>query len=364
MDRETERRQSQLAFVASNQEILLGDPAQLPLSVAQLQSLDADADCVERVFDGGLTARVYQLNIDGRLWNLKRKRKTSLVQNVDGQTSFLNELQRRQELMALKADPATAQQFRYVVDTHYASYQQGIMLSPWISGQLINSYNERNLQQLLQTLVAFELNGMLEWDASPGNIIDDGERITLFDFGYCYRFDPLTEFNSNGTALPQFHAIERFETRSLSGHLLRLENRGQAPEALALFKLTKQLAVELYQYKLAELKRRGANSTVCCWLEGIIKCWQTALASQAQLEDRYLLDMYRSHLLDVVDDVSGKSCTATTLQRIDRLEQMLSQQADTLERLQGLDLFAEGNTRQQIAEQLVAYRQQATQYQL
>ena len=47
--------------------------------------------------DDGLTARVYRVQLAGRDWALKVARRP-VVQNPDGQTSFLNELQRRRDL--------------------------------------------------------------------------------------------------------------------------------------------------------------------------------------------------------------------------------------------------------------------------
>ena len=364
MDREAERRASQLAFDASSEDIVIGDAAALPLSVEQLQTLGADSEPVAEIFEGGLTASVYHLNIDGEHWNLKRKRDNCLVQNADGQTSFLNEVQRRQDLMALKHSTNNADNFQYVVNTCYASYRQGIMLSPWISGEPIKRFDERNLQQLYQTLIQFELNGMLDWDPSPGNILDDGKTITLFDFGYCYRFDPLTEFNSNGTQLPLFHAVERVETRSLSGHLLKLELQEREQEAASLFEMSKRIAIENYRYKLSELKRRGASLEVRAWLESIIGRWQQALTSRAALEDLYLVEMYRSHRLDVIDDVMGKSCTPTTLKRINKLEVTLTEHADTLAKLDGLNLFGENKSSQTLLKELTIYRHKANKYQL
>ena len=54
------------------------------------------------VLESGLTARVFQLKLAGAAYALKKARPNCLVQNLDGQTSFLNELQRRAEIDALR----------------------------------------------------------------------------------------------------------------------------------------------------------------------------------------------------------------------------------------------------------------------
>lgn len=97
----------------------------------QLSSSDP---CVVECFDGGLTAQVLHLCIDGRHYTLKQKRHEALVRNTDGQTSFLNEVQRRADFTRLKNDPLWAGRFDHIVPTIYANFRQGIILSPWLPG--------------------------------------------------------------------------------------------------------------------------------------------------------------------------------------------------------------------------------------
>ncbi len=130
MQREEQRREEQLAFVASGAEIQVGDPAACPLPVDALASVEGHEPFVVQVFGGGLTAKVFRLRAGGRDWTLKRARVPCLVQNPDGQTSFLNEVQRRADLTALKAPAGGAARFRGVADTAYASYRRGVLLSP------------------------------------------------------------------------------------------------------------------------------------------------------------------------------------------------------------------------------------------
>ena len=364
VEREAARRKYQLEFEQSDRELVVGEVNSLPLSATQLQTIESDSEHVVETFNGGLTASVYHLLIEGVHWTLKRKRPQSRVQNVDGQTSFLNEVQRRHDFSLLQHDAAHQQSMKHIVSTQYASYRQGVILSPWIAGHPIKTFNERTLQQLLFALVQLELHGFMEWDPSPGNILDDGKQIMLFDFGYCYRFNPLTEFHSNGAQQPLFHSVERLETRSLSGVLLAQEQQGNLPAALASFTTIKQLAIEAYQYKYTALKARGASHTVLQWVEGIIATWQRALATPATLEDCYLVEMYRSHLLDVLDDVMGKSCTPTTLQRIEWLQNTLTEHYTALDKLGGLTLFGEPKSQATLLNELTEYHRQATCYQL
>ncbi|MHA6492868.1 protein kinase family protein [Pseudomonas borbori] len=329
MTAEQERRQSQLAFIASGAELEIGRPTDCPLPLEQLAATQGDEAYVRERFSGGLTAHVYRIEADGRDWTLKRARERCLVQNPDGQTSFLNELQRRADLRQLKRDARLGKRLGAIVDTQYASLNRGILLSPWIAGDAVSEWNERQLLDLFDVLGALLLGGLFEWDLCPGNTLDDG-RIRLFDFGYMYRFDPLRQFNSNGTATPQFHAAERFETRQYFAHLLRLEQHGDSL-ALAAFRLEKQIALLAYQRLHHELNSQGASSGVLDWLSAIMKDWCGALSGD--LEGLYLREAWRSHNLDLHDDLSGQTCTPLTLQRIDWLERTAQRRYADLQRL-------------------------------
>jgi hypothetical protein len=259
---------------------------------------------------------VFRLRASGRDWTLKRARVPCLVQNVDGQTSFLNEVQRRADLTALKASEGGAARFRAVVDTRYASYRRGLLLSPWIEGHTVADWDERQLRQLFDQLIELVLAGLFEWDFCPGNVLDDGRQVQLFDFGYMYRFDPLREFHSAGLE-PLFHAAERFETRNYFAFLLRLEQEQGLAAALDAFRTEKRIALEAYRRLVAELLARGASSEVLAWLGDITARWSAGL--EGDLTPLYLAEGWRSHRLDLRDDLHGRTCTPTTLVRTDWL---------------------------------------------
>ncbi|WP_313482908.1 hypothetical protein [Stutzerimonas kunmingensis] len=306
------RRQAQLAFLASGTEFRLGRAEDCPLPPAELAAVTGNEPWVRDCLDDGLTARVYRVQLDGRDWALKVARRPCRVQNPDGQTSFLNELQRRRDLARLMRTPEQAERLAGIVPTQYASLQQGIVLSPWVEGQRIERWDERQLVELFDLLIALLLAGLFEWDLAPGNTLDDG-RIRLFDFGYLYPFDPLRHYNSDGLASPGFHPAERFETRQLFACLLRMEQESET-WALANFELEKRIALDAYQRLHRELAARGASQGVLDWLSGLMRRWRKALAGD--LGGLYLQEAWRSHWLDVKDDLSGQSCTPLTLQRL------------------------------------------------
>ncbi len=364
MSKEQLRHESQQRFVASNEEIEVGDAGHCPLPVATLLQTTANSEYMTQANTSGLTAHVYKVHADGRDWTLKLARDESLVRNIDGQTSFLNEVQRRRDFQVLKDNPSTCNEFFHVVETTYASFRKGIMLSPWIVGKHLDTFDEKVLLQLFDTLINFELHGFIEWDLCPGNILYDGEYITLFDFGYCYAFDPLSEYNSSGLELPLFHSIERLETRNFFGFLLVRENQWGRAEIMALFELEKRLALEAYRRKYRWLKKQGASETVLAWKEAILKRWHQGLANQAALEDLFLLESWRSHVFDVGEDLSGKSCTPMTLKRIDKLEETVINHLDLLKKMGGLFFGDENLSQNELLQKISKQRQLATEYQL
>ncbi len=370
VDVEAQRRAAQLAFVKSGQDVLVGSLADSGITLDQLQSVASESPEVIEAFTDGLTAIVYHIELADKEWNLKVKRPESLVRNVDGQTSFLNEVQRRRDFAELKTDPAIRRNPRarralsHLVDTRYASFLDGIMLSPWIPGERLDEFNESILEQIFATTVQLELNGFLEWDMCPGNILYNGENIRLFDFGYCYRFDPLRHFNSCGLNAPMFHSVERLETRNFFGYLLKRETSWSHTAILSLFELEKRLAVEAYEYKYTELKQRGASESVLSWLEDILQRWKGALRDRTALEQLFILESYRSHTLDIHDDLSGKSCTPMTLSRIAKVQDILQLHYDYLLHHGGLLFGDENLSKQALLEKTGNHRRLAQQYQL
>ncbi|MCQ4289024.1 hypothetical protein NA647_16500 [Pseudomonas stutzeri] len=306
------RQQAQLAFTASGAELEVGRPEDCPLPLSTLAMTDGREAYVSRELAGGLTAHVYRIEAQGQSWTLKRARERCLVQNADGQTSFLNEVQRRADLQALKARPELAERLTGIVDTRYASFRRGVLLSPWIDGEQVTEWDETRLVDLFDTVITLASQGLFEWDLCPGNVLDDG-RIRLFDFGYLYRFDPLREFNSDGLASPGFHPVERFETRQFFAWLLGQEQAG-GNHALAAFRLEKSIALDRYLRWQTELARQGASTVVLDRLGEISRTWQTALAGSS--EALYLREAWRSHRLDLADDLDGQTCTPLTLQRL------------------------------------------------
>ncbi|MGQ3053562.1 MAG: hypothetical protein ACT6S0_17425 [Roseateles sp.] len=315
------RQQANLAFTASGTEFAFGDAAALPLPIAQMKALSAGSPGVETLHDGGLTAEVLCLKHAGRRWAVKRARPVCRVRNIEGQTSFLNELQRHAELAGLRLPG--------VIRPVYGSLRDGLVVSPWISGRHPGVLDERQARTLLETGCALIEHGFFEWDYSAGNLLDDGERIWLYDFGYCYRFDPLTQFNSagHGCEHPRHHLAERIEGRHLFGALL---DAGNDDEALPHFIRFKRLAAQAYVDLADRLARRGATPPVLGHYRGLAARWHQELAHAPGL--LYLASAWQAHSSDLDDDLRGRSCTPRTLQRAQWLQATLGAQGHRLRR--------------------------------
>lgn len=351
MKREQQRQAAQLAFVASGAELEVGRAVDCPLPPEQLAATRGDEPWVIEELKGGLTARVFHIRAAGRDWTLKQARVPCLVQNVDGQTSFLNEVQRRADISLLQNNAATADRMAAVVATQYASLRHGIILSPWIEGQPVHEWDASRLQQLFALISELLLAGLFEWDFCPGNILDDGH-IRLFDFGYMYRFDPLQDFNSNGRETPLFHGAERFETRNYFACLLQMEQQQGLAAALAALRLEKEIALDAYQRLLSQLMARGVHPEVSAWMQDIIQRWRQAL--RYDMDGLYLAEGWRSHRLDLMDDLHGQTCTGMTLRRLDWLQQAARDHGAELVRLGALfwdDATASPLQLQQMLEQ-------------
>jgi hypothetical protein len=336
---EEERRASRLALLQSGEEVEIGRPGDIPWPVELLCNLQEKESFILGQCDSGLTARIFHLTDGERHFALKVARPQCLVKNVDGQTSFLNEVLCRQILHRLRNDAGISEgklAYQAFTRTHYASLKKGIILSDWIQGQPLTEWDKRRLTQLFDAGIALLLAGLFEWDYCAGNILDDGRQLYLFDFGYTYPFDPLTHFNSagDGRSAPLFHLAERFETRHYFAYLLEIEETKGLQEALQAFREEKELALLAYQKLIGILQERGADKVVTDWLQGYCTEWSLALAGD--LQPLYLKEGWRSHGLDLEDDLSGHSCTPMTLRRADWLLQATERHYSDLRRWNAL----------------------------
>lgn len=311
-----QRQQDNVAFIASGSEFSFGAASDCPLPLDQLRQLHANSPGVEALMSSGLTAVVLRLRVGTRCFAIKKARQRCLVQNLDGQTSFLNELHRHAELRALRE---TGVDLPGVVAPVYGSLRHGMVVAPWIDGQHPTDGSLRPLTQLLSTGCQLLEHGFFEWDFCAGNLLDDGAQLWLFDFGYMYRFDPLTQFNSagDGTNCPRHHLAERIEGRYLFGNLLRVEQHDGLAAAVEQFVAFKRLALQAYIGLHTRLVARGASELVLAHYQALITSWTHALSAHPRL--LYLRDGWCAHSSDLDDDLHGQSCTARTLQRADWL---------------------------------------------
>lgn len=341
------RQKRHLQMLESDFELTLGSEDGLPWRITDLAAIKGGEAFVVQTIDSGLTATIHHLRAEGRDFALKLARKECLVRNVDGQTSFLNELVCRQRIEDLRAETNA---FSAVTKTYAASHRHGVLLTEWVDGESIRVWDRRKLQQLFAAGCELLLAGLFEWDLCSGNVLDDGERIRLFDFGYMYAFDPLRQFNSagNGDSEPMFHLAERFETRNYFATLLTLEKEQGFDAALAAFRMEKEVAIEAYRSLRRELQQRGGTAPIGDWLQGIITRWSSALSND--LHSLYLQEGWRSHVLDLDDDLRGKTCTPMTLQRGEWLLHALQHHHDDL---RALDAFF-WQDRERSREQLLA----------
>lgn len=329
------RQQTQHAFDQGGQELVVGKRENCPVPPEELAAITPNSPNVVKVINSGLTAEIFHLKFGDNEYTLKRKRRTAKVDNLDGQYSFLNEVQRRDDFEKFKAVPELKARFSHIVDTIYADYRLGIILSPWIEGRHIHDLTPNLIKQLFFTLQACEEQGLMEWDLCAGNLlVDENEKLWLFDFGYMYSFDPLKEWNSNGLNDPLFHAAERVETRFFFGWLL--EKKVPFKEQLNIYRSLKEGCTESYQHKLDWLKQNGAIPEVIAHFESLLTRWLHALEDEQRFQQLFKREAFRSHILDIEDDLHGKTCTSLTLTRISYVLEALTYHFDDISENGGL----------------------------
>ena len=206
--------------------------------------------------------------------------------------------------------------------------------------------------------------GCSSGDLCRGNLLDDGAQVRLFDFGYMYRFDPLRQFSSagQGTDVPLFHPAERFESRCFCAHLLEQEQGSGTDAALALFRLEKAIAVDTYRGMRSRVAQRGASADVLAWLDAITSRWEQAL--RGDLASLYLAESWRSHVLDLDDDLRGQTCTPMTLRRADWLLAALDAHEPALRAQNAFFWGDEHRDAGTLRERYAAHRRAATGFQV
>jgi tRNA A-37 threonylcarbamoyl transferase component Bud32 len=316
-----QRRKKQLDFYQSDKNIVIGDVKDLPISIEELIDVTADSAIVEKVFDSGLSAIVYKLKIGRDYYTLKKVREKILVENVDGQTSFLNEVQKRKILFECKK--SNQDLYDGIVDTLYANFRKGIILSKWIEGNEVVFYNEAILNHLFKTMFAMMRAGIFENDPTTGNIVCKDDRITLFDFGYAYEMDPLKDINMEGFEAPVLHPAERFEARAFMIHLFDIEQIHGIEKACSLYRVEKRVASKQYKDYAKWVSDRKGNSRVVDYFDEIANTWDVALETSEDTLTLYQTEKFRSFLVDVIDDISGKSCTPDTLLKVEYVSSYL-----------------------------------------
>lgn len=355
------RHAAQSALLAAGTPLQFGTAGWTALP-GDLAAAAADADHPDWI-DGGLTARVRRVvRGDGSAVALKVARSECLVRNRDGQRSFLNELLRRRELHELAE---RGRGIAGVTPTLHASLHEGVLVSPWIEGgERVAAWSERSIAQLFDTGAALLLAGLFEWDFSPGNLLDDGRQLWLFDFGYMYPFDPLRHLNTagDGTSAPQFHLAERFETRCFFGHLLEQESQRGDAVALAAFRLEKEVALACYLRLRTALAQRGAGAAVLAQYDSVTSQWRDAL--RGDLAALYLREGWRSHDADLDDDLRGRTCTPMTLRRAQWLIDQAHRNYDTLRAGGALERPGGAPTREALLARLEHDHERAARWQV
>ncbi|NOI77119.1 phosphotransferase [Vibrio coralliilyticus] len=357
------RQKAQQDFDLSGEPLIVGDKSRCPLPPEILIELTYESPYVVKIVDSGLTAEVFHLRINGRDYNMKKRRPAAKVKNLDGQYSFLNEVQRRQRFQQLREDPATSALFQNIVPTLYADYRLGFMISPWIEGEHVQMLTPSIIKQLFNTLEACEQHGLMEWDLCSGNLlVDKVGKLWLFDFGYMYPFDPLSELNSNGLSDPLFHLVERFETRFFFGWLL--EQNLSSAHQLSLYESVKQLGLESYQRKIQWLTSQAALPEVITHFQSIAQRWKAALDNEQALSQQFKLEAFRSYVLDIEDDLHGQSCTPATLKKIDVVQKEIEHGYEYLAEHGGLFYGNADKSQQELLEDYAKKYQLAVNYQI
>lgn len=350
------RRNKQKAFLKSKQNIIIGTLNHFPLKLDQLVNIENEKIFYQKI-ESGLTSFIYNIELDNHKYNLKIKRDKILVDNPDGETSFLNEVQRRFEFEDIRKTNKIID--RGIVKTVYANLNQGVILSEYIEGIHLTNYTKYDLTSLFDLLFELDINGFFEWDLCSGNILKENDRIVLFDFGYMYKFNPLQHFNSEGLKEPDFHPIERFETRHFL-HVLRDMNE---TDSMRQYRLLKSLTKDYFIKKVRWLIINNADFEVINMYNEKITQIANIIENKDLMKQSFISDMYRATVMDIMDDISGKTCTIHTINKLEFVKTIIEHNYETLKETESL-LNEEGLSKEDLIVKYNEISKLVLQYQI
>lgn len=316
-----ERKDYQFALLESKQNMTIHSLDDIAIPLHLIMTIRKDSPIVKVCIDSGLTAVIYHVYYAGKDYCLKVKRQEAKVKNDDGKLSFLNEILCRKRLEEHRDNPIIA---KGITKTYYADLKRGFILSEWVDGDLDQSFTYERMMSIFTLGFELEKLGLFEWDMCKGNILFRGNEVTLFDFGYMYPTDILKGPNPDGLKNVIFHSVERLETRSLMQVLIDLEKKHALDEAHSLYRQCKMAAIASYSVRLSYLIDQGANDALINYYQTLIGHWKLALKESFTFMRLYRSECARSFSLDILDDLSGKSCTIHTLSKIDKMLDLLA----------------------------------------
>ena len=204
-----------------------------------------------------------------------------------------------------------------IIPTIYASTKDGILLSEWNTGCFIENQlpskggiNKEKIESALNVLLELEMKGFFDWYVNINNILYVEDEAYLFDFGYMYTFDVLTEFNPNGIKEPYFSMFQIYQDKHLMHYVTRLEKLSQKKVAFDIYRAYITLLEKAYDKKIATLLKLGSASYIINENKRkqafIRKVLMQDSNTAYTLKSQYIIDKYRSHKLNIESNRRGK----------------------------------------------------------
>lgn len=315
------RREAGLHWLRSGEEVRVGDPRKLPLPFRELAQVTADHPAVRSCHEA-VTTDILCLALGDFRYTLKIWRRERPAEDIDGLLSFMTELLCRRRIEAARHDleSGTHSGMRYLVKSIFGSLNHRVLISPWIEGQTLADlpfadWTDERLANVFAAHASLLRLGLFDWNPTANNVLCvEGHDVRLFDFGYCYPFNPLLEGNSNWEERPYANLAERFETRCLFPTLLARGEDLTGDFALGLWRRAKAALAPRMRYHAESLYAMGAAHGMVLHHRALASEWEACLADPAHGEATFLHELVRSLYLYVLRDLLQHSCNAFTLE--------------------------------------------------
>jgi len=299
-------------YIQSGQNLTLGSLEPLQITTDDLKAIgESHGPLVEEVFPPSDGIVRFIIKHHGHLYEVR------LRQTADDHHAFLHECIIRNHLVKIPSEIVQ----ELVVTTLAMDYQSGYIVSEVRETTPLVPLTFNGYETLFKGLWDLERSQLFATELSAKTLAMQGDLVVMIDVAHLVPFNPLTDYNDQGLALPQVHMIERLERQFLIEAWGEMETASSIQAAIENIKIAKAAMLIVYMSKLRYVQQQGGSVTITAWMTGLIDDVKKYLVGPDELWQEYMTNRYRGYVKDMVDELDQPVITPLTIKKLDFLIQ-------------------------------------------